>query len=274
MDEIKSLVDSQAHDNCPFPGYLLFMLSEDMYVSVYRCCVRKMHIDRPLIRLSIDDFRNMDLFYLASIIKDNESNYPSVAHKHDVACGTSKVCQNVSPLIGAQVNFLNQCNIRCSFCSEISLLPFEKRKNVALHKELFFETLYKLKGSRLRLRLTDCGEPLLYLSEIKTFLKSLKSAQDFVRIDMTTNGTLIDDEFCQIVEDTRKKGIDIQIVVSVNGASKETRKKLMGVSDFDRVANYVRKLNAGASMVVVDENKHEVDLFKEMFPRHVFLTPR
>lgn len=194
-------------------------------VLICRCCyfheiIYKMY--------DFEEFINIDVFQeVQNIINNKEKpiNGTNYCKRYNCFCGLPKKIENL------RISLYTRCNAKCEFCS---IKGFTTN---SLEKELYFKTLYSLKGKIKKLYLTDCGEPFLPLKEMKEFLKSLKKG-DFEELRFITNGTLIDDELIETI-----KNYHVNINISLNATNKEDYKKIVGLDCFDKVVSNIKKLN-------------------------------
>lgn len=243
----------------------LVLENETVYID--RCCGRRHGIH--LFSIPVSEFEKIDdiVSYLNKFdFIDFDSDFPTKSPLF--ICNDEKVCPSIRQIKKLNVDLFTFCNINCSFCCVQNF-----RTTASFQRKLYFGTLNKLKGKVDVLRMTQAGEPLFYLKDVKSFLKNLKEG-DFEKIEITTNGTLIDDEFCEIVNEVRnQKHINIHIVISINSARAKTRKALMRVDDFEKVKHYIFKLNAYASAIAHLISDEELKEFKEMFSPNIVIIP-
>ncbi len=168
-----------------------------------------------------------------------------------------------------EVSLSTECNLSCRFCGAFS---FRKKVQdlglVKTYKEHYFDILYKLKNLKLEyIRLTDYGEPLIYLSEIKKWLLQL-TIDDTKEVRITTNGTLIDKEFIEIIQKKRKEGIEVVLTISLNSYNSKHYLQKMGKDFFVKVVSTILKLDSLGLPVLVS---FLIDRKEEMKPIEEFI---
>lgn len=155
------------------------------------------------------------------------------------------------------IHLTDKCNLRCKYCYEN-----KKEKDIKIEyiKDLIdYETDQKNKYSVISFY---GGEPLLKKEMIKetiNYINSKKSKTVFY-YSMTTNGTLIDDEFIKYMKDNNF----INIGYSIDGDKKSqdlNRITINGISSFDKVLENAKKIlkefKNTVAMVVVTKNNIE-----------------
>lgn len=159
------------------------------------------------------------------------------------------------------------CNFRCEFCFQ-SKEDFRGRK---MNKETFDLLVEQLKdfGEPINVvHLYGLGEPLIN-ELVPYFVKTLKENNLAKEVAITTNGSLLNHE---LSENLVNAGTD-RISISLNGVSRESFKKNVGVSvDFDRVFHEVEylcsvKKNCHIHVKINDEeyNEEEKKKFVTLF---------
>lgn len=140
--------------------------------------------------------------------------------------------------ITAGVNL--DCNIRCIFCSVQSTRKYLTQEISKKLKEIYFKLLDKISQCNFSiLETTGMGEPFFYKKDFYNFLKNIPKKSKLRKINIITNGLLIDDDFIEIVKNSKLK---FGIVVSINGWDRESYKYFMGVDGFDKVFKNIEKL--------------------------------
>ena len=164
----------------------------------------------------------------------------------------------------------NVCNLKCNMCFQSDPeLPVTKTTKVSL---MTMETFKKIVDESARhhlpaLKLSWRGESMLH----KEFLEMLKyaKAKGILEVTTLTNGTPMDEDMCRAIVSA---GLD-QIIISMDGFTKETFEKIRVGADYDKVLNNVKTLIAvcGTSRkpfirlqyTEQEMNKHETSLFYE-----------
>ena len=159
------------------------------------------------------------------------------------------------------IHLTQRCNLRCKYCYE--------NKN---EKEILFENIQKLIDNEIKEK-RDCvvltfygGEPLLRKDLIYNtidYIKSKKSKTKFY-FGMTTNGTLLDEQFIKYIE----QNSFLNIAYSFDGLEETqnlNRVTLNGEGTFDIVESNAKKLLKShknvVAMVVVTKNN--INMLKE-----------
>lgn len=165
--------------------------------------------------------------------------------------------------ISASLNL--DCNIRCIFCSVQSTRKYLTQEVSKKLKEIYFKFLNKVSQCNFSiLETTGVGEPFFYKNDFYNFLKNIPKKSKLRKIAIITNGLLIDDDFIEIVKNSKLK---YKINVSINGWDKESYKYLMGVDGFDKVFRNIEKLkelsntNFNLSFVITEYTIQNKDSF-------------
>jgi uncharacterized Fe-S cluster-containing radical SAM superfamily protein len=142
--------------------------------------------------------------------------------------------------LGVSASLNLDCNIRCIFCSVDSTRKYLTQEVSKKLREIYFKFLNKVSQCNFSiLETTGVGEPFFYKNDFYNFLKNIPKKSKLKKIKIITNGLLIDDNFIEIVKNSKLK---YAINVSVNGWDKESYKYLMGIDGFDKVFKNIKKL--------------------------------
>jgi MoaA/NifB/PqqE/SkfB family radical SAM enzyme len=142
--------------------------------------------------------------------------------------------------LGVSASLNLDCNIRCIFCSVDSTRKYLTQEVSKKLREIYFKFLNKVSQCNFSiLETTGVGEPFFYKNDFYNFLKNIPKKSKLEKIKIITNGLLIDDNFIEIVKNSKLK---YRINVSVNGWDKESYKYLMGIDGFDKVFKNIKKL--------------------------------
>lgn len=157
------------------------------------------------------------------------------------------------------------CNIRCIFCSVQPTRKYLTQEVSKKLKEIYFKFLNKVSQCNFSvLETTGAGEPFFYKNDFYNFLKNIPKKSKLRKINIITNGLLIDDDFIEIVKNSKLK---YKISVSINGWDRESYKYLMGVDGFDKVFKNIEKLkelsnaNFNLSFVITEYTIQNKDSF-------------
>ncbi len=184
-------------------------------VFLVPCCNRNLKQSKEYSYDSVQ-FSNNPITYIKELEKENCSCFV------DGCNGTIGETKDI------EVSLTRKCNLKCVMCG------YDHSFNAAQEK-IYKDTLENLKGNNLgTLTLTSEGEPFIY-DWIYDYMKSLTS-DDFKRVYILTNGTLIDDEKLEEVANNLKaKGIKLDIVISIHSFDMRTYAKIMRNKNFPRV---------------------------------------
>ena len=133
----------------------------------------------------------------------------------------------------------NICNLRCIMCFQSDeALPVSKTTKVPL---MTMDTFKKIVDECARYRLPALklswrGEPMLN----RNFTEMLRYAKSKGILEVTslTNGTLMDETICRQIVDAKMD----QLIISIDGFTKETYEKIRVGADYDVVLNNVKNL--------------------------------
>jgi radical SAM protein with 4Fe4S-binding SPASM domain len=133
----------------------------------------------------------------------------------------------------------NICNLRCNMCfRNDEALPVNKTTSVSLMEMDTFKKIADecAKYSIPALKLNWRGEPMLN----KNFTEMLRyaKAKGILEVTSLTNGTLMDEVICREIVDARMD----QLVVSVDGFTKETYEKIRVGANYDVVMDNIKTL--------------------------------
>lgn len=167
--------------------------------------------------------------------------------------------------LGVSASLNLDCNIRCKFCSIQPTRKYLTQEVSKKLKEIYFKFLNKVSQCNFSiLETTGVGEPFFYKNDFYNFLKNIPKKSKLRKITIITNGLLIDDDFIEIVKNSKLK---YKINVSINGWDKESYKYLMGVDGFDKVFRNIEKLkelsntNFNLSFVITEYTIQNKDSF-------------
>jgi radical SAM protein with 4Fe4S-binding SPASM domain len=171
----------------------------------------------------------------------------------------------------------NHCNMKCVMCPHADnehtfhLTP-KGMMDLGLYKKIVTELAA---GGTYSIKLNYRGEPLLHkhLVEMVRFAKE----KGILEVMFTTNGYLLTKEKAQQLVDA---GIDY-IIISIDGATKETYEAIRPGGEFDRLVENIKYLSnyrrekglkkplIRTQFVKMKENIHEVEMYKEMWRPYV-----
>lgn len=136
-----------------------------------------------------------------------------------------------------RMDLVNKCNLRCQMC-HVSLPEVRAEPRFELSPELFDKIARELLPNTRSLILTVGYEPLLS----KSFPHVLEEASKYglPEFSYITNGTFLD---ADNIERTIRAGVT-EVVVSLDGATKETYETIRRGSNFEKVVGNLRALQA------------------------------
>lgn len=164
-----------------------------------------------------------------------------------------------------KINFESSvsCNAKCVFCPGKDMT----RKRGEMSDELFHKIIKE--GKEMGVTQYSpflMGEPFMF-SRIWQWLDYME--KENVKFSLYTNGEYMD------VERLIKYKNVWYVNCSLNAATSETHKKVMKLNDCERAEKNIYALYKKApfyvrvSFVKCDENIHEMEAFKKLYPRHV-----
>jgi len=172
-----------------------------------------------------------------------------------------------------QLAVANTCNFRCRYCpcSDSGLLKKNQVKKGLMDFALYtkiIDDLDQFPEQIKILRLVKEGEPLLN-KRLADMIRYAKRKQPFVKVDTTTNASLLTPERSDELIDA---GLD-KIFISLQGLNADTYKRLSGVDiDFDQLIENVRYFSRnrkGCQLYIkvpdIGVNESEKRQFFEMF---------
>lgn len=168
----------------------------------------------------------------------------------------------IYPLKVLQIETTNICNSNCVFCVRSSLKEFGIMSDPLFKKILLDAKEIKTIEVIVPMLL---GEPFCDPKIIQR-LKLINEILPEVQIVLFTNGSLLNpDKISEL-----SKVNNLKMVFSLNGATKETRKKLMGLDDFNHVVRMIYLYERTKKPFEVLLVKHpslsfeEIDKFKSL----------
>ncbi|MCP4650693.1 MAG: radical SAM protein [PVC group bacterium] len=162
----------------------------------------------------------------------------------------------------------NVCNLRCSMCFQVDdELPVRTTTKVPFMKMNLFKKItdecakYKVPALKLSWR----GEPML--NENFTEMIRYAKSKGILEVTSLTNATLMHENICREIVSAKMD----QIVISIDGFTKETYEKIRIGADYDVVCNNIKnllKIRGKSNKPFIrlqytesDINKHETERF-------------
>lgn len=232
-------------------------------IFISRCCMKTTE-GCFSSTLSIEELKNLissgQLLSYLSDVRNFEP--PAWDETVFIICDEKEKCsfyKTTVPLSRVEVCINHPCNANCTFCRNAQWRDLSVQVKEELI-EVYFMLLDELSNSIETIRLTDCGEPFFFLERMKDFLKSAENSK-LKKIQVTTNGSLVDDELISIIQNSK---ILYNIQFSLNGYSSSSYKRIMGIDAFSKVVRNIQKTqnaigeeNVRVSFVVDDVNDIE-----------------
>lgn len=170
------------------------------------------------------------------------------------------------------VSISRQCNLSCPMC----YVRQGGHKDSSKRKQLYLDMIEKLKNLKFNsLKLTDWGEPLIYIDEVLNILKNYKYCKN---LDIVTNGTLLTkniiDKILSIMTTTTII-VDCDSLIKTNyekirvGANfHKFFKNLMNIIELSKNSNYKDKFFLGLGVVITNENRNELMQLTKFFKKN------
>lgn len=153
--------------------------------------------------------------------------------------GTCDCHRNQKKFDGIVVNLNFSCNINCKYCFTKEL----RDETIIWSKDLenlYFDFLKKVSECDFEtITVTGQGEPFFYKKRFYEFLKNIPENSKLKKINIITNGTLIDEEFFEIIKNLK---VYFNFSVSLNAFNKESYKKVTGTELFETVLKNINLL--------------------------------
>lgn len=257
-------------NNCKF--YNGIVISFDVFnseVVLYKCCYK--HSENEYItRYSIEDWETCNIVEECTKYIDNfGQNHNSDIDNYCISNGAEGCCFREGNTLQMVYVYLNyNCNADCIFCKEFKERRDFLKNNLELTlklKDLFFQTLYRLKNKGIGIELTSVGEPFFFKSDIKQFISSC-SGGEFTKIRFVTNASLIDDELLGLIKNSN---IAFEGTVSLNVPNEKAYREIMKLGQFEKTLNNTLKLSKvariDASFVIDQETLKYYEEFPAVF---------
>lgn len=153
--------------------------------------------------------------------------------------GTCDCHRNQKKFDGIVVNLNFSCNINCKYC-----FTKELRSETTIWSKdlenLYFDFLKKVSECDFEtITVTGQGEPFYYKNRFYNFLRNIPENSKLRKINIITNGTLIDEEFFEIIKNLK---VYFNFSVSLNAFNKESYKKVTGTKLFETVLKNINLL--------------------------------
>ena len=160
------------------------------------------------------------------------------------------------------------CNLHCIMCPQKSLVRPKGEMHLDTFKKIVDEVV--IENNKARLWLAIMGEPLLLGDKLIDMIVYAKNS-GLNSIHLNTNATFLTHDMS---DKLIKSGVS-EIIIGLDAYTKETYDKIRLKGDFDKTVQnieyFLNKLKADNSnkihlimqFIVMDENEHEMELFKD-----------
>ncbi len=263
--------------DCNFSNQLMIAIENNgKTLDFTHCCVL---YDEIIQKSSIQELLDSkDVFsYLNSIFQQNPKNHNFFPQNSD--CMGATICD----FSKRNLNFLTistqACNLNCNMCVVDRVKTpedFQESKNA------YFQILEKIKNLKLQhLQLSSSGEPFLHKRMLIDWICSIQE-NTIENIGFVTNATLLNKEdIAKMCNSTKSKNIGLTSIVSCDGITSETYKKIRNIDAFNRVVDNIlefKKYNKlyCVNFVITPDNIHELKdvpefwLSKGITPRIIY----
>ena len=129
-------------------------------------------------------------------------------------------------------DFTNVCNLKCSHCYNRNNMNTKTMTQEQI--ERIIADMYN--SGVMRLHLAG-GEPTLFPKELNTYLATAKKYG--IVTSMASNGTLITDEICEILD----KNNIMSITISIESATEKENEKIRGKGSLEKSIEGIKKLS-------------------------------
>ncbi len=165
------------------------------------------------------------------------------------------------PLEYLMIEPTNICNLSCLLCTQY----LSKRPKGVMTAEIFNKILPLLPDSIKEIQLHLAGESLLN-KDLPLIIQSLKN-RGFKKVALSSNGTSSFDSYEKII----KAGLD-ELVISLDGATKEIYDKYQRGGDFEKVLENTKKISNISDrktriviqFVVMKHNESQIGIIKNL----------
>lgn len=211
-------------------------------------------IDKKISEIVINNFNYIveNLYTLQILTKEKKRKIASVVRYIDFA----------NPLKAIQIEVTSKCNFKCKHCY----------LGIGELQELKIDELYKIVDGAKKLGVQIIcitgGEPLLR-KDIKDILKYISDAN--IKCELFTNGFLLDEEFCDFLEQIKLNRIQI----SLDGHTSQVHDDFRGMKgSFDKnikAINLLKKRNIPITVTSVlhKDNIKTVDSLVTLLDKHL-----
>lgn len=168
------------------------------------------------------------------------------------------------------VELTNICNARCTICATPTML----RKRSVMPFDLFKKIADECGRRKARKFLPFLHGESLLVPRVLDYFRYIRQAAPETHVNLTTNGSKLNEK---LTETFLEEDLLDSLIVSFDGADKETYEKIRLNLDWDQVRDnvlhFIRRRNqlgksrpkVSVAMVTVDENKDSREEFKRVW---------
>lgn len=159
-----------------------------------------------------------------------------------------------------QWHITERCNWRCKHCYHEGYSPSGELSSVQLQEVITkMEHALNAWGKKAAVSITG-GEPWIRAEDVIAIINRLQESPHFSRVDLLTNGSLLDDEACEYLS---SKSIIRRVQVSIEGSAAAQNDAIRGAGSFDKIIASIRQLvkhniKVGVMMTIAEYNYSDV----------------
>lgn len=159
-----------------------------------------------------------------------------------------------------QWHITERCNWRCKHCYHEGYSPTGELTSQQLQEVISkMEHALQAWGKKAAVSITG-GEPWLRAEDVIAIINRLQDSSYFSRVDLLTNGSLLDDAACEYLA---SKSIIRRVQVSLEGSSAPKNDAIRGQGAFDKIIASIRQLvkhniKVGVMMTIAEYNYDDV----------------
>lgn len=168
------------------------------------------------------------------------------------------------------VEVTTRCNLSCPMCARSIKGHLGDRDNRDMDMQTFQRFLERVRDIASFIWFTGFGEPMMHKRFMEMVMECHRAG---IATGASTNGTILNDKSQERILDS---GLDV-LIVSFDGADKETYERIRIGANFDKVRDNVRRLAArkvsrGAKkpwlvlqMIELKDNRGQIGSFRQMW---------
>lgn len=197
----------------------------------------------------------------------------NIKHNGEVAIMAMESRKNVEPSMESEFYFqwhiTERCNWRCKHCYHEGYTPDGELTSAQLQDVITkMEHALNAWGKVAAVSITG-GEPWIRADDVKGIIDRLEASPFFSRVDLLTNGSMLDDAACNYLA---SKKILRRVQVSVEGSTPEKNDAIRGEGSFNKIISAIRqlvkhKINVGVMMTIAEYNYDDVINTLEMLSK-------